>query len=79
MRYFGESVHTGEIRLDETLMDQSNLLKEFKEFSDKSSPRKTEGKNKKRNTFESVNALYEDRELTINAFKSGIFPRKINK
>ena len=60
-------------------MDQSNLLKDFKEFINKFRPRTTEGKNKKRNTFESVNALYEGRELTINAFKSGIFPRKINK
>ena len=27
-----------------------------------------------RNTFESVNALYEGRELILHAFKSGIFP-----
>ena len=31
---------------------------------------------RKRNTFESVNALYEGQELTLNAFRSGIFPIK---
>ena len=31
---------------------------------------------KERNTFKSVNALYEDRELTLNAFKSKLFPIK---
>ena len=33
-------------------------------------------KKKKRNTFDTVNALYEGRELTLNAFKSGIFQIK---
>ena len=39
-------------------------------------PKTKESKDKKRNTYESVNALYEGRELTLNAFKSGIFPTK---
>ena len=43
-------------------------------FSDKSRPRTTECRNKKRNTFESANALYEGRELILNSFKSRIFP-----
>ena len=30
----------------------------------------------KRNIFDSVNALYEGCELTLNAFNSGIFPIK---
>ena len=29
------------------------------EFSDRSTPKTSEGKDKKRNTFESVNVLYE--------------------
>ena len=33
-------------------------------------------KKKKSNTFESINALYEDRELVLNAFKKEIFPLK---
>ena len=34
---------------------------------------------KKRNTLESGSALYEGRELTLNAFRSGIFPIKVTK
>ena len=58
-------------------MNQSNLLKNIVEFSNKSRPRTTEGKDKKkRGTFESVYALYERQELILNAFKRGIFPIK---
>ena len=46
------------------------------EFNDRSTARTTDGKNKKRNTFESANALYGGRELFFDAFKSGIFPIK---
>ena len=45
-------------------------------LSNKSRPKTKEGKDKKQNTFDSVNALYEGRELTLNAFGSGIFPIK---
>ena len=31
---------------------------------------------KKQNTFDSVAALYEGRELTLNAFRRGLFPMK---
>ena len=43
-------------------MNQSYLLENLVEFSKKSKPRTREGKDKKRNAFESVNALYEGRE-----------------
>ena len=33
-------------------------------------------KGKKRNTFDSISAPYKGRELTLNTFKSGIFPIK---
>ena len=49
------------------------------EFDKKSTPKTREGKSKekkKRNTFDTVNGLYEGRELTLNAFKSGIFQVK---
>ena len=39
----------------------------------------TRGKDKKRDTCESAHALYEGRELILNAFKSGIFPIKATK
>ena len=53
-------------------MDQTNLLQNLVEFNKKSKPRK-------KKTFQSVNALYEGQELTLNAFKSGIFPKKVTK
>ena len=57
-------------------MDQTNLLENMKKINDKSRPKAKAGKDKKRNTFDSVSALYECRELTLNAFRSGIFPTK---
>ena len=60
-------------------MDQRNLLENMVEFNEKSRPRKKEDKEKERNTFESVNALYESRKLTLNSFKTGNFPIKATK
>ena len=57
-------------------MDQINLLENMIEFNDKSRPRSKADKEKNRNTYEIVNALYGGRELTLNAFKIGIFPIK---
>ena len=34
------------------------------------------GRKKKENTFGSVIAFFESPELTVNAFRSGIFPMK---
>ena len=36
-------------------------------------------RDKKRNTFERINALYERRELILIAFRSGVFPIKGTK
>ena len=47
-------------------------------FNNKSEPKK-EGKNEKRNTLDSVNVIYEGWELTLNAFKSGMFSIKATK
>ena len=54
-------------------MDQTNILENIKKFDDKSRPETKEGKDKKRNNFDSVSALYECWELTLNTFRSGIF------
>ena len=40
-------------------MDQSNLLENMVKFDNKSKPKTKEGKVKKQNTFDSVNALFE--------------------
>ena len=60
-------------------MDQTNLLEKMAKFNDKSKPKTKEGKDKKWNTFDSVNPFYEGGELTLNAFRSGIFPIKTTK
>ena len=57
-------------------MDQTNLLESMIKFKNKSRSKGKEGRDKKRNTFDRVTALYEGQELTLNAFKSEIFPIK---
>ena len=47
--------------------------------NDKSKPKAKEGKAKNQNIYDSVNTLYEVREITLNAFKSGIVPIKPTK
>ena len=54
--------------------DQSRIVEQAK--YNKSRPKNKEGKTEKRDTFDSVNAFDEGRELTLNAFKSGIFSKK---
>ena len=46
------------------------------EFNNKSRPKTEEGKHKKIDAYACAYALYEGRKLTLNAFKSGIFPIK---
>ena len=43
------------------------------EFNNKT---RSKVKQKKKKTFDSINSFYEGWELTLNAFKSGIFPLK---
>ena len=57
-------------------MDQANLLENMIKLNNKSRPKTKEGKDKKGNTFDSVSALHEGRELTLNASRNGIFPVK---
>ena len=60
-------------------MDQTNLLEKMVKFNNKSRPKTKEGKDKKRHTFDSLNAFYEDRELTLNTLSIEIFPIKATK
>ena len=76
IRSFGESIYAGKSSTDEAEQYQSNLLENIIEFNEKSRPRTKEGKDKKRNTYESAYVLYERRESTLNAFRSRIFPIK---
>ena len=43
-------------------MDQINLLENMVKFNNKSRPKTKEGKDEKRNTFDSVGSLNEGRE-----------------
>ena len=74
--FLGDNIYTGKINIDLVEMDQSNLSENMVEFKDKSKPKTKEGKNKTRDTYETVNALYEGRKVTLNDFKSEIFPIK---
>ena len=60
-------------------MDQSNQSENMVKSNDKSKPKAKEGKAKNQNIFDSVNTLNEGREITLNAFKSGIVPIKPKK
>ena len=68
IRTSADSVYTGKINIDEAGMDPSNLLENMVKINNKSKPKTKEDKAKKQNIFDSVNALYEGRELTLNAF-----------
>ena len=57
-------------------MDKSNLLENIIKFNNKSRSKTKEGKDKKQNTFNSVSALYDGRELTLSAFRGEIYPIK---
>ena len=57
-------------------MNQAILLENILDFRNKSRPRSNKDKEKKQNTLDNINALYEGRELILNAFGSGIFPMK---
>ena len=45
-------------------------------YNNKSRPRSKENKDNKRNTLDSTDTLCDSREVTLNAFRSGIFPQK---
>ena len=76
MKSFGDSIYTGNTNIDEAGMGQSNQFENMVKFINKYKPKTRERKAKKQNTFDSVNALYEGRELTLNHFRSRIFPIK---
>ena len=75
IRFFVDNIYTCKINVDAAEMDQNNLLNNMLEFNDKSRPKTKEDKSKKSNTYKSVNVLYKGRELTLNAFQSGISPK----
>ena len=73
LKYFRDSIYNGKISIDEAEMEQTNLLENIVNVSNKSKPR---SKRDKENTYDSINSLYEGQESILNAYKSGIFPIK---
>ena len=51
IRSFGDNIYTGKVNIDEAQMDQSNLLINWEEFSEKSKSRTKEDKDKKKKYF----------------------------
>ena len=76
IRSFGEGIYFGKMYIHDAEMNQTNLLENMVKYNNKSRPKTKEGKDEKRNTFDSVNALCEGRELTLSVFRRGIFPIK---
>ena len=71
-KFFVDSIYTRQINIVEAEENQSNLLSNIVAFNNKCGPGWKEDRDKKRNTHKSAYALYKGRELTLNAFKSGI-------
>ena len=63
-----------DITISEANKKQGDLLDVILNFNHKVRTRSKADKERKRNTYEGTNSLYEGQELTLNAF--GIFPLK---
>ena len=60
-------------------MGLNQSIRKCVRFNNKSRIKAKEGKDEKRNIFDSVSALYDGPKLTPNAFRSGIFPIKASQ
>ena len=74
IRSFDDSMFPGKITISDPNKMQSSLSDVVLNVNYKVRPRPKADKETKNNAFESANSLYEGRELTLNAFKSRIFP-----
>ena len=79
IRSFGDNIYAGKINIDKTEMDQSNLLEIWQNLMINLDQDQNKVRTKKINTYESINALYKCPEVTINGFKSEIFPKRATK
>ena len=79
MRSFGESIYAHKASIVEAEEDQSSLLENLVKCNNKSKPKKKVGKDKKEILMKMHRLIMKDSlywELTLTAFKSGIFPIK---
>ena len=58
------------------VLTRGSLVTNLVKFNNKTRPKNKEGKQKRRDSYESTYALYEGRKSTFNTFKSGTFSLK---
>ena len=75
-RFFGDDIYNKRVNIDETYQEQSDLFGYFFYFNSKTKPKSKKDKRRKNDVFDSVENIYNGRELVINAFKSELFPLK---
>ena len=78
IRYFGERIYTGKIKIDEAKINQRNLLKNLVEFNNKSIPRTIEGKDKKEILMK-VHMLFMKWKINSYCFQKWNISNKSNK
>ena len=75
-RSFGENIYNGNITVSGADKKRSNLWITILDFNCKVRPRSKANNEKRSNTYECENPVYEGWELTRYAFDSEIFPLK---
>ena len=73
---FGKDVYEDKVNLEEADKDQSDLLTEIKNFSEKTRPKNNKKKQEKEIVSNNLYKLYRVREMVLNGFKSKIFLKK---
>ena len=73
IRTFGNEIRNNIISLDTANVEQVNLLSYIYDFTKKTKPQNPAQKELRAEVLDSVTSLVEEREMVINAFKSGIF------
>ena len=72
IRLFAKNMFADKITLNNADKHQSDLLIQIVDLNKDTNLRRI--KRKKRGTYESINVLYNDTEMVLDAFKSEIFP-----
>ena len=73
IRTFGNEIRNNVVSLDTANIEQANLLSYVYDFTKKTRPRSVAQKQLIAEVVGSVTSLVQEREMVINAFKSGIF------
>ena len=76
IRTFGKNIYEVKINLEEPDKDQSDLLNEIKNFSEKMRPKSYNKRQEKEIACDNLHTFYDGREMVLNSFKSGVFPTK---